>query len=71
MMPKATEMPEHDPLERVHFRLWQIAASSVTVFGTAWLWVLNPIAGIIAAFLAKHILVAILASGLGRYDSND
>jgi hypothetical protein len=52
------------PLQRVHFRLWQIVMSAVTVMATLWFFTLNPIAGIVASFLAKHVLVAIYAAGL-------
>lgn len=52
------------PLEGVHFRLWQIVMSAVTVVGAGWFFTLNPVAGIVASFAAKHMLVAILAAGL-------
>ncbi len=52
------------PVRRVEFRLWQIMMSAVTLAATVWCFTLNPIVGIIAAFAAKHVLVAILASGL-------
>ena len=56
-----------NPLHRVQFRLWQIVMSAVTLATTVWFFTLNPIAGIIAVIVAKHILVAILAAGLTRY----
>jgi len=34
----------------------------------AWCWTLSPFAGILAAVVAKHILVAILAAGLSLPD---
>jgi hypothetical protein len=55
---------EDHPIRRVEFRLWQIMMSAVTLVATVWCFTLNPIVGIIAAFAAKHVLVAILASGL-------
>jgi hypothetical protein len=57
---------DHEPphARRIHFRVQQILLSIITVGVTCWLWVIHPIAGLTAAFLAKHILVAILASGL-------
>ncbi len=55
---------DHDPLYRVHFRLWQISLSAVVVLATGWFWTLGPAAGLTAAFLAKHVLVAIIAAGL-------
>jgi hypothetical protein len=52
------------PLEGVDFRLWQIVMSAGTVVVAGWFFTLNPMAGIIASFIAKHVLVAILAAGL-------
>jgi hypothetical protein len=48
----------------VHFRLWQISLSGVTVVVTGWCFTISPVVGIAATFLAKHVLVAILAAGL-------
>ena len=56
---------EHDrPRSRINFRVQQVFLCILTVGVTCWLWRINPIVGIAATFLAKHILVAILASGL-------
>jgi hypothetical protein len=52
------------PLRRIHFRLWQIGLSGTIVLVTCWCFTLGPAVGITATFLAKHILVAILAAGL-------
>jgi hypothetical protein len=52
------------PVARINFRLWQIVMSAATVVAAGWFFTLNPIAGIIASFMAKHVLVAILAAGL-------
>lgn len=52
------------PLQRVHFRLWQILMTAVTILITGWLFTIHIAAGIIALFFAKHMLVAILAAGL-------
>lgn len=63
--PLPPAMTENDPPSaRIQFRVQQIFFSILTVGVTAWLWTIHPVAGIAAAFLAKHILVAILASGL-------
>lgn len=64
--PEASAITEENPLRRVHFRLWQIAMSAITLLATLWCFTLNPIVGIIASFIAKHVLVAILAAGLTR-----
>jgi hypothetical protein len=66
--PGIATMDEHSPLRRVHFRLWQISLSGVTVLVTGWSFTLGPMVGIAATFLAKHILVAILAAGLDLPD---
>jgi len=58
------ELGDGQPLERVHFRLWQILMTAVTVIITTWLFTIHIAAGIIALFFAKHMLVAILAAGL-------
>jgi hypothetical protein len=52
------------PLRRVHFRLWQISLAAVVVAVTCWSYTLHFALGLSATFLAKHILVAILAVGL-------
>ena len=52
------------PHARIQFRVQQVFLSILTVGITCWLWRVHPIVGLAAAFLAKHILVAILASGL-------
>jgi len=64
--PETSETDEENPLRRVHFRLWQISMSAVTLLVTLWCFILHPIIGIIASFIAKHVLVAILAAGLTR-----
>jgi hypothetical protein len=55
---------DESPLQRVHFRLWQIVLTAVTIVVTGWFFTLGPIPGIIALLFAKHVLVAILAMGL-------
>jgi len=62
--PEASETVEDNPLRRIHFRLWQISMSAITLLVTLWCFFLHPIVGIIASFIAKHVLVAILAAGL-------
>jgi hypothetical protein len=55
---------DESPLRRVHFRLWQIMLTTVTIIVTCWFFTLHVAAGLIAVIFAKHILVAILAVGL-------
>ena len=41
----------------------QIVLSLLTIAVTTWLWMIEPLVGIAAAFFAKHILVAIFLTG--------
>lgn len=63
--PPRVALGENDGLRRVHYRLWQIVMSMLTVFVTAWFCTLGPLPAILALCIAKHILVAILLMGLG------
>src|SRR5438128_7478342 len=51
-------------LRRIHFRLWQILMTVVTVAITGWFVTLGLLPAILALMVAKHVLVAILAVGL-------
>ena len=55
---------QNPPDARINFRVQQIALSIITVGVTVWLWTIHPVIGIAATFIAKHLLVAILATGL-------
>jgi hypothetical protein len=55
---------EETPRQRVQRHLLQIALASLVVFATAWCYQFHIALGLTVTFLAKHILVAILASGL-------
>ncbi len=55
---------DEPPLRRVHFKLWQISVTAVTILATCWSYTLHVALGLTATFLAKHILVAVLAAGL-------
>jgi hypothetical protein len=63
-MPPRVAVADHDGLDRVHFRLWQIMVTAVTVLLTVWCFTLGPILGIIALMVAKHVLVAVLVMGM-------
>jgi hypothetical protein len=65
--PPPVAVLDEDPRAHIYFRLWQIVVSAVTVAATAAFFMLHPIAGILAIIVAKHVLVAVLASGLIRY----
>jgi hypothetical protein len=62
--PPPVSLNDDGPLNRVRFRIWQIMMTAVIVLITGWFFYLNVVAGIIALFLAKHLLVAVLAMGL-------
>ncbi len=50
---------------RLRLRLWQLSLTAITVFLTGWCFTLGWVPGILAAMVAKHVLVAILVQGLG------
>jgi hypothetical protein len=54
-----------DRLKRVHFRLWQVLLTALTILITGWFISMGPIPAILALLVAKHVLVAILVMGLG------
>jgi hypothetical protein len=56
---------DNDGLRRLRLRLFQVAATAVTVFATGWACTLGVLPAIIALMVAKHVLVAILVMGLG------
>ena len=58
-------LADGDGLRRAHFHLRIIGLTSLTVLVTAWLVTLGPFPAILALVTAKHVLVAILAMGLG------
>ena len=64
--PPLTHRPLRDksPRRHVQVRLMQIAFAAGTIFATAWCYQLHIALGLTATFLAKHILVAILAAAL-------
>jgi hypothetical protein len=63
-MPPRVAVADHDGLARLHFRLWQLMVTAVTVLATGWCFTLGPIPAIIAVMVAKHILVAVLVMGM-------
>ena len=54
-----------DRLRRVHFHLHLVGLTAATVLVTGWLVTLGTFPAILALVTAKHVLVAILAMGLG------
>lgn len=69
--PPSTGFSGDHPRRQVDFRLWQISLSAITLLITIWFFTLNTLAGILALVVAKHVWVAILASGLTRYPDRD
>ncbi len=62
--PPPVDLRDESPARRVRIHLLQIALAGLTVFATVWCYQINILLGLTATFLAKHILVAILAAGL-------
>lgn len=56
-------MDDHSSARHIHFRLWQISVSAITLFVTAWGYTQHLVLGIAFTFLAKHIIVSVLAAG--------
>lgn len=65
--PKSPRLARYDGdgLRRAHFHLHLVGLSTATVLITAWFMTLGFFPAIIALVTAKHVLVAILALGLG------
>jgi hypothetical protein len=53
-----------DGARRLRFRLWQLLGTAGTVLVTTWFCTLGVLPAILALMVAKHILVAILITGL-------
>lgn len=71
-LPPASEnLADENPRQRVDFRLWQIVVSALTLAVTIWLFTVHTLAGILAVIVAKHVLVAVIASGLVRYPKRE
>ena len=62
--PPRLDLRDEPPTRRVAIHLLQIVLAALTVFLTAWCYQLHIALGLAMTFLAKHILVAILAAGL-------
>jgi hypothetical protein len=62
--PLRVDVQDEPPMRRVQRTLLQVALAAATVFATAWCYQVHVALGLTATFLAKHILVAILAAGL-------
>ncbi len=62
--PPIVGVHDEPPTHRVQRCLLHIALAAATVFATAWCYQMHIFLGLTATFLAKHILVAIIAAGL-------
>ncbi|MBM3995317.1 MAG: hypothetical protein FJ303_14365 [Planctomycetes bacterium] len=63
-LPPIVSVDDEPPLKRVQRHLLRIGLAVGTVCATAWCYQIHVGLGIAATFLAKHILVALLAAGL-------
>lgn len=59
---------DRPPSRRLQFRLWQVVVCALTLFVTGWCFTVHAAIGLTASFLAKHVIVAVLAMGLGLDD---
>jgi hypothetical protein len=62
--PPRVTIEDGDGLNRLHFRIWQIAVSAITVLVTGWFCTLGPLPALIALMVAKHVLVAVYVMGI-------
>ena len=64
-VPPPVALTDGDGHDRLRLRLHQVTLSAATVLVTAWCVTLGTVPAVISLSIAKHILVAILAMGLG------
>jgi hypothetical protein len=70
--PPAAVLADDDGMHRLAQRLRMVLLSLLTIVATAWCFTLGIVPGVLAAMVAKHVLVAILVMGLGvDRDRND
>jgi hypothetical protein len=63
--PPLVALSDRGGSDRLRLRLHQVTLSAVTVLATAWCVTLGTVPAIISLSIAKHVLVAVLAMGLG------
>ena len=63
--PLRVTVADDDTPRHLRQRFWQLSLTAITLFLTAWCFTLGWVPGILAAMVAKHVLVAILVMGLG------
>jgi hypothetical protein len=64
IVPPRLHVRDEPPTRRVRVHLLQIALAALTIFVTVWCYQLHIALGLSVTFLAKHVLVALLAAGL-------
>jgi hypothetical protein len=62
--PTSVGVTDHDGLNHLQFRLWQILATAITLLISGWFCTMGVMPAILTVFITKHVLVAILAVGL-------
>jgi len=62
--PPSVPLRDESPLQRTQSHLRHVAYAAATVFATVWCYQIHIALGLTATFLAKHVLVAILARAL-------
>ena len=62
--PPLVSQMDNDGLYHLHFRLWQILMTAITVLVSGWFVTFGVIPAIISLMIAKHVLVAILMVGV-------
>jgi hypothetical protein len=65
MPPIPVTLADGDGVHRLRMRLTLLWATLITTLVTAWICTFGAIPAVIAIVTAKHVLVAILAMGLG------
>ena len=58
---------DDDGRRRLHFRLWQLSITTITIMVAVWFTTMGVLPAILAWVVAKHVLVAIYLMGLDRY----
>ena len=59
---------DRTPSPRLRFRLQQVVVCTLVLLVTGWCFTIHAAVGLTATFLAKHVIVAVLAMGLGIDD---
>lgn len=63
--PKKVTFAEGDDVQRGRMLRWQLFWTTITILATTWFCTLGWGPGILAVMVAKHVLVAIIAAGVG------